>query len=149
MPHITTNKRALHDYHVLKKIETGIVLTGAEVKSAKGGLVNLKGSYVTVRNNELWLLNMHISPYPMASTQRHHEPLRDRKLLLKRAETASLIGTLSTQGLTVLPLSVYTKGGLIKVEVGVCRGKKLYDKRQILKKRESDRALRRVMRQKE
>lgn len=148
MPSITKNKRALYDYNVLEKFEAGIVLTGAEVKSVKSGHINLKGSYVSVRDNELWLLNAHISAYKMASSQTDYDPTVARKLLLKKAEIATLTGKLSTKGLTVLPLSVYTKGSLIKLELGVCRGKKRHDKRELIKKRESDRSLQRILRNK-
>ncbi len=148
MPTITTHKKALFNYEVLEKYEAGIVLSGAEVKSVKGGHINLKGSYVTLRNNELWLINAHVSPYKMATTQKNYSPTHDRKLLLKRKEISSLIGKLKAKGLTALPISVYTKGGLIKIKVGICRGKKLHDKRELIKKRESDRRLQRVMRNK-
>jgi len=146
MPTITTNKKALYDYQVLEKFEAGIILTGAEVKSVKAGQINLKGSYITTRNNELWLVNAHISPYKMASSQSDYDSMQDRKLLLTKQEISSLIGKLSSKGLTVLPLSVYTKGSLIKIGIGVCRGKKKYDKRELIKKRETDRKLQRLIR---
>lgn len=146
MPTLTTNKKALFNYQILEKFEAGIILTGAEVKSAKAGQINLKGSYITTRNNELWLTNAHISPYKMASTQRDYNPTQSRKLLLTRKEISALIGKLSAKGLTILPLSVYTKGSLVKVKIGVCRGKKQHDKREIIRKRESDRRLQRLMR---
>ncbi len=149
MPSITKNKRVFYDYSVLEKFEAGVVLTGAEVKSVKAGHINLKGSYVSVRDNELWVLSAHISAYKMASSQAGYDPTAARKLLLKKAEIATLIGKLSTKGLTVLPLSVYTKGSLIKIEVGVCRGKKKHDKRELIKKRESDRSIQRLLRDKE
>jgi SsrA-binding protein len=148
MPTLTTNKKALHNYQVLEKFEAGIVLTGAEVKSVKGGQINLMGSYITARDNTLWLINCHISPYKMASTQQGYNPTHDRKLLLKRKEISSLIGTLTAKGLTVLPISVYTKGSFVKLEIGVCRGKKQYDKRETIKKRDSDRNIQRLMRNK-
>jgi len=148
MPRIATNKKVLHDYHVLEKTEAGIVLSGAEVKSIKTGQVNLKGSYVSAKNNEIWLTNAYISPYKMATTQLDYNPNQERKLLLSKKEIASLIGTLSAKGLTVMPLSVYTKGSLIKVEIGVCRGKKKSDKRELIKKRETDRKLQRTLRAK-
>jgi SsrA-binding protein len=148
MPTLTTNKKALHDYHVQEKFEAGIILTGAEVKSVKNGQINLAGSYISARDNGLWLVNCHISPYKMASTQQGYNPTHDRKLLLKRKEISSLIGTLTDKGLTVLPISVYTKGSLIKLEVGICRGKKQFDKREIIKKRDNDRSIQRLMRRK-
>lgn len=145
MPRIATNKKAIHDYQILEKIEAGIVLSGQEVKSVKNGQVNLKGSYVITKGNEIWLINCHIAPYKTA-TLLSYQPRRDRKLLLKRKEVASLIGTLRAKGLTVLPLSVYTKGSLIKFEIGIGRGRKEYDKRDLIKKRESDRTIRRSLR---
>ncbi len=148
MPKITSNKRVFHDYQVLEKFEAGVVLSGAEVKAIKSGQINLRGSYVTTRKNELWLINTHISPYKMASSQRNYSPTHDRKLLLHRKEIASLIGTLSTKGLTVLPLSVYTKGSLVKLELGICRGKKLHDKRETIKKRDAKRQIEQLIRNK-
>ncbi len=148
MPLLATNKKALHNYHVQDKFEAGIVLTGAEVKSVKAGQINLMGSYISARDNTLWLVNCHISPYKMASTQHGYNPTHDRKLLLKRKEISSLIGTLTAKGLTVLPISVYTKGSLIKLEIGVCRGKKQHDKRETIKKRDAKRSMQRLMRNK-
>lgn len=148
MPTIVTNKRVAYDYQIIKDFEAGIVLSGAEVKSVKKGQINLKGSYVSLRNGELWLIKTHISPYAMATNQGDYDPTRDRKLLLKRKEIDSLIGQLKSHGLTVLPHSVYTKGSLIKVKLCLCRGKKAHDKRESIKKKESDRRLRRLMRNK-
>jgi len=146
MPTFATNKKALFNYQVLEKYQAGIVLSGAEVKSVKLGQINLKGSYITTKNNELWLTNAHISPYKMASSQNDYNPTQSRKLLLTKKEISTLTGKLSAKGLTILPLSVYTKGSLIKVEIGVCRGRKKHDKRELIKKRESDRRLQRLMR---
>ncbi len=148
MPTITTNKSALHSYHILEKFEAGIVLSGAEVKSVKTGHINLKGSYVTLDKGRVKLINAHIAPYIMAANTTGYSPTRDRYLLLHKKEINTLIGKLNTQGLTVLPISVYTKGGLIKIEVAICRGKKLHDKRELIKKRESDRRMRKAMRNK-
>jgi len=148
VPKITSNKRAFHDYRILEKFEAGVVLSGAEVKSVKSGQINLKGSFVTTQKNELWLINAHISPYKMASSRCDYSPTHDRKLLLHQKEIASLIGTLGTKGLTVLPLSVYTKGSLIKLELGICRGKKLHDKRDTIRKRDAKRKIQRLMRDK-
>lgn len=148
MSTLTANKKAFHDYHILEKYEAGIVLTGPEVKSVKLGQINLKSSYVTQKNNELWLINCHIAPYKMASTQKDYKPTRDRKLLLNKKEISSLIGKLQSKGLTVLPLSVYTKGSLVKIKIGVARGKKEYDKRETIKKRETDRTIQRALREK-
>ncbi|XOU93938.1 MAG: SsrA-binding protein SmpB [Candidatus Kerfeldbacteria bacterium] len=148
MPTINKNKQAYFDYEVLDEFEAGIVLSGSEVKSIKNGQINLKGSYATIKGNALWLINAHISPYLQSSTQTSYTPTQDRKLLLHKKEIGSLIGKLKTKGLTVLPLSVYTKGSLIKIKVGVCRGKKAHDKRQLIKKRETDKDIRRLLRNK-
>lgn len=142
MPSIAKNKRAFFDYEVLEKIEAGIVLTGQEVKSVKNGHISLSGSYVTMRNNEAWLLNAHINAYKKAGPLPGYEPTHSRKLLFKRSELNRLIGTSKTQGLTLIPLSVYTARNHVKIEVGVCRGRKKADKREHIKKRETERMLR-------
>jgi SsrA-binding protein len=149
---IAINKRALFDYDILEKFEAGIVLTGAEVKSVKNGHISLKGAYVTFKNNEAYLLNAHISPYQKAGfAQRStaegkitgYDPTRTRKLLLNKSELKRLIGKLSEKGLTIVPLKVYTtRRGRLKVEIGLGRGKKLYEKRELIKKREVDREIR-------
>src|SRR3989338_4735055 len=145
MPQITTNKKALHDYQILEKLEAGLVLTGAEVKAIKNGQINLKGSYITIdQKSQAWLINVHVSPYkPARGSQTHYEPTQSRKLLLKKKEIDYLRGKSQEHGLTILPISVYTKGGLVKVEIGIAKGKKQFDKRRIIKKREVDREIRR------
>lgn len=150
MPILATNKKALANYDILEKIEAGIVLSGAEVKSAKMGGINLKNSYATLDSkSEFWLLNCHIAPYkPAAGHQRNYDPTGKRKLLLNKKEITSLIGKTKRAGLTIVPISVYTKGSLIKVTLALATGKKKYDKREIIKKREIDREIRRKMRQK-
>jgi SsrA-binding protein len=148
MPTLAHNKRGLHGYEILDKYEAGLVLFGPEVKSVKTGHCNLNGSYISVRGNEIWLIHCHISPYPSAAGRENYPPDRERKLLLKRKETAELIGKLKAEGLTVLPISVYTKGSLIKLSIGVCRGYKAYDKRELIKKRDTDRDIQRLMRHK-
>ena len=145
MPTLATNKHAFHNYQVLDEYEAGIILSGSEVKSVKSGQINLKGSYATMQENELWLINCHISPYQLSSSQRDYDPEQKRKLLLHKKELDGLIGKLKTKGLTLMPVSVYTKGGLIKIKIGVCRGKKAHDKREIIKKRESDIKIRRML----
>ncbi len=147
MPTITTNKKALHDYQVLEKIEAGIILTGPEVKSVKAGQINLKGGYISIDNqSQVWLTGVHIAHYkPAASVQTSYSPSRTRKLLLNKKEINYLRGKEKERGLTILPISVYTKGNLIKLEVGLVRGKKQYDKRQTIKKREIDREIRRKL----
>lgn len=135
---IASNKKAFHDYHVLDKFEAGIGLTGTEVKSLRAGAVNLKDSYVQFKNGEAFLHGAHISPYSHGNLQ-NHDPERTRKLLLHRREIDKLQGQVVEKGLTVVPLRLYFKGGRVKAELGVVRGKKLYDKRETEKKREADR----------
>ncbi len=140
---LATNKHANFDYDILETLQAGLVLTGAEVKSLRKGMVSLKEAVITIKNSELYLTNAHISPYPQASKFNPPDPTRARKLLLKKNEIARLIGLKSTQGLTIIPLKVYTKNHLIKLEIGVGRGRKKFDKRAVIKKREIDRELRR------
>lgn len=135
---IASNRKAFHDYHVLDKLEAGIALTGTEVKSLREGAVNLKDSYITVKNGEAFLFGAHISPYSHGNLQ-NHEPERTRKLLLHRREIDKLEVQVTEKGLTVVPLKLYFKGGRVKAEIGVVRGKKLYDKRESEKRREADR----------
>lgn len=140
---IAVNKRALFDYEILEKFEAGIVLTGAEVKSVKNGHIGLKGSYVTFKNSEAYLLNAHISPYQKSGKIAGYNPTKTRKLLLNKSELKRLSGKLSEKGLTVAPLKVYTTTrGRIKIEIGLCRGKKRFEKREIIKKREIEREMR-------
>lgn len=136
---IAKNKQAYFDYEILEKLEAGIVLSGGEVKAAKLGHISLKGAYVTIKDNEAWLINAHIAPYQAANMPNDYEPTRTRKLLLKRSQIAGLIGKLKSQGLTIAPLSVYTKKGKIKIELGVGRGKRKYEKREKIKKRDMER----------
>ena len=137
---LAKNKRALHDYKVLDRFETGIKLTGQEVKSAKQKNISLKGAYITInytgpkKQPEAWLINAHISSYKYAGKLKNYDPVRSRKLLLNKAEITKLIGLKKQKGLTFLPISMYTKKGYIKVELGLCQGKKLHDKRQDIKK---------------
>ena len=135
---IASNRKAFHEYHVLDKLEAGIALTGTEVKSLRDGAVNLKDSYITVKDGEAFLLGAHISPYSHGNLQ-NHEPERTRKLLLHRREIEKLQSQVTEKGLTVVPLRLYFKGGRVKAEIGVVRGKKLYDKRETEKRREADR----------
>lgn len=146
---LAQNKRAFFDYHILEKIEAGVVLTGPETKSVKKGQISLKGGYVTIQNEEAYLSNISISPYPPAKEiQKDYNPKRKRKLLLKKKEIKNLIGKIHRPGLTVLPLRVYTKDGLIKVELGVVKGKRKEDKRELIKKRELEKKIRQVMKRK-
>lgn len=135
MSTLAKNKKAYFNYEILETYEAGIVLEGHEVKSIKLGHISLDGSYVTIKDNEAYLLNAHVSPYQAKNTPANYDPARSRKLLLKHSEIAALIGKSKTQGLTTLPLSVYTARGKIKVEIGVARGKKKYEKRELLKKK--------------
>jgi len=147
---VATNRKARHDYLIEDTLEAGIVLTGSEIKAIRSGQVNLRDSYALVRDGELWLVNAHISPYQQASYQ-NHEPRRDRKLLLHRREINRLAGKLQEKGLTLIPLQLYLKSGRAKVELGLGRGKKLYDKRQALRERADQRQISRALgrRQKE
>ncbi|MBU0731368.1 SsrA-binding protein SmpB [Patescibacteria group bacterium] len=147
MPTLATNKQGLYNYEVKDKFEAGIVLSGCEVKSTKKGHVNLKGSYVSYEKGDLWLKNAHISAY-QAKNQPGYDPIHPRKLLMKRTEIDSLMGKSKQKGLTILPISLYTKGGLIKVKVGLARGKKAHDKRDLIKKRDADRRIGRALRKK-
>ena len=143
---ISVNRQAYHDYFVDETMEAGLVLTGTEVKSIRAGHVNLRGAYARVRQDEVWLEGMHIATYEQG-TYMNHDPLRPRKLLLHRRQIDRLVGKLQTKGLTLIPLRLYFSGNLAKVELGLCRGKKLYDKREAIKKRESEREMARATKQ--
>lgn len=131
---IAENRRARHDYEILEKMEAGIVLKGTEVKSIRGGKVQLKDSYVEIRDGDAYLVGAHISPYSHGNIQ-NHDPERPRRLLLNRREIDRIYGKTTIQGLTCVPLSIYLSGNLVKLEVAIARGKKLYDKRQAEKKK--------------
>jgi SsrA-binding protein len=135
---IASNKKALHDYHILQKLEAGLALTGTEVKSLREGKANLKDSYVAIKGQEAFLLSAHISPYTHGNIQ-NHDPERERKLLLHRREIEKLRAQIQEKGLTVVPLRLYFKGGKVKAEIAVARGKKLFDKRETERRREADR----------
>ncbi len=141
---VTQNKKAWHDYFVDEKYEAGIELFGTEVKSIRGGSVNLKDSYCTVEGGELFAIGIHISPYEHGNIF-NREPMRDRKLLMHKKEIMKLAGLITQKGYTLVPLSMYFKGSHLKVEIGLCRGKKLYDKRDSIAKSESDREIERRM----
>jgi SsrA-binding protein len=143
---VCTNKKAYHDYTIEQVFETGMVLTGAEVKSLRAGKANLTDGYAQIRNNEIFLYNVHISPYVYANLAAP-DPLRMRKLLLNRREIAKLIGKVKEQGCTLVPLKIYfNERGKAKLALGLARGKKLYDKRASLKQKEADREMQRAMR---
>jgi len=135
---VAENRKARHDYEILETYEAGMVLTGSEVKSLRAGRANLKDSYARIDRGEAFLMNAHISPYAAAS-HFGHEPERNRKLLLHREEIDKLVARIQERGLTVIPLKLYFKQGRAKVLLGVGRGRKAYDKREAIKKREMDR----------
>ena len=137
-----SNRKARHEYEVLDSFEAGIVLKGSEVKSLRLGNANLQDSYAYLKEGEVWLSGMHINPYEQANTL-NHDPTRERKLLLHKKEIRKLVGKTSEKGLTLIPLKVYFKTGRAKVELGVCRGKRSYDKRAAIAKRESELEMRR------
>ncbi|WP_018212138.1 SsrA-binding protein SmpB [Desulfitobacterium hafniense] len=142
---ISDNRKAHHDYFVEEKLEAGVILTGTEIKSIRNGRVNLKDSYARIENGEAWLYQLHISPYEQGN-RFNHDPLRKRKLLLNRSEIIKLIGKVQQQGLTLIPTKIYLKRGLAKIELGVCRGKKNYDKRQDIAERDAKREIERHFR---
>ena len=131
---LAANRRARHNYHILDKLEAGIALLGTEVKAVREGKIQLKDSYIEIKEGEAYLVGAHISPYSHGNRQ-NHDPDRSRKLLLKRREIDKLSGRITLQGQTCIPLSVYLKGNLIKLEIALAKGKKLYDKRQAEKAR--------------
>ncbi|MGM0689869.1 MAG: SsrA-binding protein SmpB [Bacillota bacterium] len=145
---ISTNRKARHDYHIEETYEAGIVLTGTEVKSVRNTRVNLKDSYARVDNGEIFLYNMHISPYEQGN-RFNHEPMRIRKLLMHKAEIGRLTGKTQEKGYSLIPLKIYLKKGLIKIELGLARGKKLYDKRRDIAERDSKREMERAFRDKQ
>lgn len=131
---LTDNRRARREYFLFESFEAGMVLTGPEVKSARGGKIQLSDAYAAVRDGEVWLFNAHISPYEHANRE-DADPTRTRKLLLHRQEIKRLIGKTREKGLTLIPVKVYLKKGLVKCEIALAKGKKLYDKRETLKRR--------------
>jgi SsrA-binding protein len=143
---IVTNKKAFHDYFILETIEAGLVLLGTEVKSLREGRANLKDSYARIDAGEAFLIDCHISPYPCGG-HFNHEPLRPRKLLLKRMEIKRLLGKMSEKGFTLIPTKLYFKGGRVKVEIGLAKGKKQYDKREALRKKEEKREIERAFKE--
>jgi SsrA-binding protein len=139
---IKTYKRAYFDYEISETYTAGIVLTGTEVKSIRDGRVNIEGAYAKIEDGEVWLLNMDVAQYPFASKIFNHEPKRPRKLLLKKREIKRLIGKLSRRGFTLVPLKIFLSRGFVKIELGLAKGKKLYDKRQEIKRREFEKEMR-------
>lgn len=135
------NKKARFDYEILDKFEAGLVLTGPEVKSVRGKRVSLAGGFITLHGNRAYLINVHISKYKFAGQLKNYEPERSRPLLLKQKEINYLRGKSQEQGLTIVPLTLYNKGRHVKLELGVARGKKKYDKREVIRKRELGREI--------
>ena len=139
---IATNKKAYHDYFVLKKYEAGIELFGTEIKSIRAGRVNLKDSFCSVDDGEMFVIGMHISPYEMGN-RFNRDPLRKKKLLLHKKEIMKLFGESQQQGLSIIPLELYIKNGRAKLSIGFCKGKKLYDKRAVQAKKDANRTIER------
>jgi SsrA-binding protein len=142
---VTLNRKALHDYHVLRTLEAGLALTGTEIKSIRNGNVSIREAYVRPQDGEMWLVGAHIAHYPPAAGM-NHEPTRSRKLLLHRKEIRELNRELQTAGVTIVPLRLYLRDGKAKLEIAVARGKKKYDKREAIAKRDAERAMQRAMR---
>src|SRR3990167_3795552 len=140
MVEYANNSKAHFDYEILETIEAGLVLEGHEVKAIKTGKVSIKGSYVKVLNNEPYLIGATVSPYQPANTPKDYDPQRSRKLLLSKKEISTLVGTSQTHGLTLVPLKIYDKKGRLKLLIGIARGKKKYDKREAIKKKDIARA---------
>lgn len=141
---ISTNHKAYHNYFIEEGVEAGIVLTGSEIKSIRSGRVNLGDAYVKPEKGEMWLLNAHIARYE-ASAGDNHEPMRDRKLLLHRRQVNDLLSKVQEKGLTLVPVKLYLKDDLAKVEIALAKGKKLYDKREAIAKRETEREIGRLV----
>ncbi len=141
---IATNRKAFSDYDILEKYEAGIVLLGSEVKSIRDGKVNLKDSYALIKNEEATLLNCHISPYNFAH-QFNHEPLRTRRLLLHQREISRLMGKIKEKGLTLVPLRLYFKGKHIKVEIALAKGRKIWGKRDVKRRKAVDKEVRKAL----
>ena len=139
------NRKARFDYEILETLEAGLVLSGAEVKSIKNGRMNLTGSYINFHNGELYLIGAFIAPYQPKNQPADYDPSRSRKLLLRKKEIVSLIGGIKPKGLTLIPLKAYNKGRRIKLEFAVARGKKQYDKREVIAKREAARKIEREL----
>lgn len=145
---VATNKKAFHDYFIEETYEAGIVLTGTEIKSLRLGRANLKDSFARISGGEVFLHNMHISPFDQGN-RFNHEPTRARKLLLHRVEISKLIGLTKERGYALVPLKIYLKGGFAKVELALAKGKKSYDKRETIARRDANREIARALREKQ
>ncbi len=154
MPHqngikvIAQNRKAYHDYFVEDKHECGIVLFGTEVKSVRSGKVNLKESWAHIRDGEIWVEGIHISPYEHGNIY-NRDPLRNKKLLMHKSEIRKLDSLVARQGYTLIPLEIYLKDGRVKIQLGICRGKQIHDKRDSIAKRDSEREIQRALREKQ
>lgn len=142
---VAVNRKATHDYHILRTLEAGISLLGTEIKSIREGRVSIREAYVRPQNGEMWLVGAHVAHYPPAG-RAQHDPTRSRRLLLHRKEIRELSREVESSGATIVPLRLYLKDGRAKLEIALARGKKAYDKRQAIAKREADRAIRRALR---
>lgn len=142
---LAVNRQVRFDYEILEKLEAGLVLTGAEVKSAKAGQMSLKGAYIIFHNGSADLLNAHIAPYKQAGNIEGYDPTHTRRVLLHQKEIAYLQGKLEEKGLTIVPLRVYTKNRFVKVEIALAKGKQQFDKRESIKKRDNDREMKRML----
>lgn len=142
---MAVNRRATHDYFIDDRVEAGLVLTGTEIKSIREGRINLREGYARIDKGEAWLVNVHIAPYEQGNRY-NHEPLRPRKLLLHKVEIAALLGRAKQRGYTIIPLQLYLKHGKAKIELGLARGKREFDKREALAKREAQREIDRALR---
>ncbi len=143
---VASNRKALHDYEVLERLEAGISLTGTEIKSLRAGGAHIREAHVRPLEGELWLYGAHIAPY-MAGSYQNHEPLRPRRLLVHKAQIREWSAAIAERGLTVVPLSLYLKDGKAKVEIGLVRGRRAYDKRQAIAKRDAEREMQRALRE--
>lgn len=141
---LAQNRKAGHDYSIIDTIEAGVVLTGTEIKSIRNRRINLKDGFAQVRNGEVWLMNVHISSYDQGN-QFNHDPLRKRKLLLHKKQIQRLMNESSNKGITIVPLKVYLKGGFAKVLLGIGKGKRAYDKRESIKRKDQERQIQRTL----
>ena len=149
MSALSENRKAYFNYEILETLEAGIELRGYEVKAVKSGRASITGAFATIKDEQIWLTNADIPPYQPKNTPADYDPQRSRRLLLKKSEITYLIGKLQSERLTVVPLKLYNKGGRIKVELGLARGKRKYEKRETIKKRETQREIRRTLKSRE
>ncbi len=142
---VTVNRRATHDYHILETLEAGLSLLGTEIKSIREGRVSIREAYVRPEGEEMWLMGAHVAHYPPAGPA-NHDPTRSRRLLLHRRQVRELSRRVEAEGMTIVPLRLYLKGGLAKLEIGLARGKRRYDKRAAMAKRDAERQMQRALR---